>query len=184
MPYHDGEDPQSYHPERYAAIVRRRFEGLNCKLVLEPGRLIVGNAGILVTSVLYVKHGEAKTFVIVDAGMNDLVRPTLYDAWHEVVPVAAPKTHEKIVADIVGPVCETGDYIALGRAIAPPSPGDLLAVLTAGAYGAAQSGTYNTRPLVAEVLVDGARWAPIRPRQSVEELIGLDAVPDWLKESR
>jgi diaminopimelate decarboxylase len=179
VPYHEGEDPASYHPERYAEIVRRHFEGLGCKLVFEPGRLIVGNAGILVTRVLYVKRGEAKTFVIVDAGMNDLVRPTLYDAWHEIVPVEEARGREKILADIVGPVCETGDYLALGRMIAETTPGDLLAVLTAGAYGAAQSGTYNTRPLVPEVLVDGARWAVIRRRPSVADLIALDEIPGW-----
>jgi diaminopimelate decarboxylase len=137
---------------------------------------------VLVTRVLYVKRGEAKTFVIVDAGMNDLVRPTLYDAWHEIVPVAQPKKGcARILADVVGPVCETGDYIALGRMIPEPAPGDLLAVLTSGAYGAVQAGTYNSRPLVPEVLVDGARWAVVRERPSVEQLIALDAVPDWLR---
>jgi diaminopimelate decarboxylase len=181
IPYHEGEDPQSYHPERYAEIVRRHFGGLGCKVVLEPGRLIVGNAGILVTRVLYVKKGEAKTFVIVDAGMNDLVRPTLYDAWHELIPVAEAAGRQRILADIVGPVCETGDYIALGRSIPEPAQGDLLAVLTAGAYGAVQSGTYNTRPLIPEVLADGARFAVIRPRQSVEDIIALDATPGWLR---
>jgi diaminopimelate decarboxylase len=181
IPYHDGEDPQSYHPERYAAIVRRHFESLRCKLILEPGRLIVGNAGVLVTRVLYLKRGEAKNFVIVDAGMNDLVRPTLYDAWHEIAPVVSLPSGSKILADIVGPVCETGDYIALGRMVREPSPGDLLAILTAGAYGAAQSCTYNSRPLVPETLVDGGRWAIIRPRPAVEDLIALDAVPAWLR---
>ncbi len=180
IPYHAGEDPASYHPERYAEIVRRHFAGLGCKLIFEPGRLIVGNAGVLVTRVLYVKKGEAKTFVIVDAGMNDLVRPTLYDAWHEILPVKEPTSPETIVADIVGPVCETGDYLALGRAIAEPQPGDLLAVMTAGAYGAVQSGTYNTRPLIPETLVDGDRFAVIRERPSVEDVIALDRVPPWL----
>jgi diaminopimelate decarboxylase len=182
VPYHTGQDPDSYHPERYAEIVRRHFDGLGCKLVFEPGRLIVGNAGMLVTSVIYVKHGEAKNFVIVDAGMNDLIRPTLYDAFHEIIPVAQPAADNKhIVADVVGPVCETGDYLAHGRRMAEPAPGDLLAVLTAGAYGAVQAGTYNSRPLVPEVLVDGDRFAVIRPRPSIEELIALDRVPDWLK---
>jgi diaminopimelate decarboxylase len=160
--------------------VRRHFEGLGCKLVFEPGRLIVGNAGILVTRVIYVKHGEAKNFVIVDAGMNDLIRPTLYDAFHEIVPVAQRANGANYVADIVGPVCETGDYLGLHRDMAEPKPGDLLAVLTAGAYGAVQSGTYNSRPLVPEVLVDGERFAVIRPRESIEQLIALDHVPDWL----
>ncbi len=180
IPYHDGDDPQSYHPEKYAEIVRRHFGGLGCKLVLEPGRLIVGNAGILVTRVIYVKHGDAKTFVIVDAGMNDLIRPTLYDAWHDIIPVQKNADRPKIVADVVGPVCETGDYLAHGREIAEPRAGELLCVLTAGAYGAVQSGAYNTRPLVPEVLVDGDRFAVIRPRPSVAALIAQDHVPAWL----
>ncbi|MEF3366359.1 diaminopimelate decarboxylase [Methylocystis sp. 9N] len=180
VPYRDGEDPQSYHPEKYAEIIRRRFGDLGCKLVLEPGRLIVGNAGALITRVIYVKHGDAKTFVIVDAGMNDLIRPTLYDAWHDIIPVRECAERPKIVADIVGPVCETGDYLAHAREIAEPRAGELLCVLTAGAYGAVQSGTYNTRPLIPEVLVDGARYAVIRKRQSVAEIIALDSAPDWL----
>ena len=180
IPYHDGDDPQSYHPDKYAEIVRRHFGGLGCKLVLEPGRLIVGNAGILVTRVIYVKHGDAKTFVIVDAGMNDLIRPTLYDAWHDIIPVQKNADRRKIVADVVGPVCETGDYLAHGREIVEPRAGELLCVLTAGAYGAVQSGTYNTRPLVPEVLVDGDRFAVIRPRPSVAALIAQDHVPAWL----
>jgi len=179
IPYHAGEDPSSYHPELYAAIVRKHFGGSGLKLVMEPGRLIVGNAGVLVTQTLYVKQGEAKTFVIVDAGMNDLVRPTLYDAWHEIIPVTRTGA-EPILADIVGPVCETGDYLAQGRMIPAPQPGDLLAVLTAGAYGAVQAGTYNSRPLIPEVLVDGDRWAVIRPRPDIEALIGLDVVPEWV----
>ncbi|BDV32847.1 diaminopimelate decarboxylase [Methylocystis iwaonis] len=180
IPYHEGDDPQSYHPERYAEIVRRHFGGLGCKLVFEPGRLIVGNAGVLITRVIYVKRGEAKTFVIVDAGMNDLVRPTLYDAHHDLMPVREPTDRAEIVADVVGPVCETGDYLALGRKMPDAKPGELIAVLTSGAYGAVQAGTYNTRPLIPEVLVDGARYAVIRPRPSVAELIALDRVPDWL----
>jgi diaminopimelate decarboxylase len=181
VPYHTGQDPDSYHPERYAAVVRKHFAGLGCQLVFEPGRLIVGNAGILVTQVIYVKHGEAKNFVIVDAGMNDLIRPTLYDAFHEIIPVVQDKGVKRIVADIVGPVCETGDYLAHAREIAEPAPGDLLAVLTAGAYGAVQSGTYNSRPLIPEVLVEGDRFAVIRPRETIQELIALDRVPEWLK---
>jgi diaminopimelate decarboxylase len=180
IPYHDGDDPQTYHPERYAEIVRRHFAGLGCKLIFEPGRLIVGNAGVLVTRVIYVKRGDAKTFLIVDAGMNDLVRPTLYDAWHDILPVREPLDRGEIIADVVGPVCETGDYVALERRLPEAQPGELLAILTAGAYGAVQAGTYNTRPLIPEVLVDGARFAIIRPRPSIEELIALDRVPDWL----
>jgi len=179
VPYRHGEDPDSYHPEKYAAVVRRHFSGLDCKLLLEPGRLIVGNAGILVTRVLYVKQGEAKTFLIVDAGMNDLIRPTLYDAWHEIAPVVLDPRAPTITADVVGPVCETGDYLAHGRELPEPKPGDLLAVLTAGAYGAVQSGTYNSRPLIAEVLVSGNRHAEIRPRERLEDLIARDRLPPW-----
>ncbi len=180
VPYRAGDDPQSYHPEQYAAIVRRHFGDLGCKLVFEPGRLIVGNAGVLVTQVIYVKRGDAKTFVIVDAGMNDLVRPTLYDAWHDIIPVRDFPGRSTIEVDVVGPVCETGDYLALERELPEPRRGELLCVMTAGAYGAVQSGTYNTRPLVPEVLVDGSRYAVIRPRQTVEEILALDRMPDWL----
>jgi diaminopimelate decarboxylase len=178
IPYRAGDDPASYHPERYAAIVKKHTHNLGCALVLEPGRLLVGNAGVLVTRVLYVKKGEAKTFVIVDAGMNDLIRPTLYEAHHEVEPV-----HErggaKIAADVVGPVCETGDYLALDRRMEEPQAGDLLAIMSAGAYGAVQAGTYNTRALIPETMAKGAQWALIRPRQPVEALIAMDRVPDW-----
>jgi diaminopimelate decarboxylase len=180
VPYRFGNEPPP-HPEDYAAIVARRTGGLDCELFLEPGRLIVGNAGILMTTVLYVKRGEAKNFVIVDAAMNDLIRPTLYEAHHEIRPYAqAGADDPRLVADVVGPVCESGDYLALQRDLPEPRPGDLLAVLTAGAYGAVQAGTYNTRRLVPEVLVDGARFAVVRPRPSYEELIGLDKLPPWL----
>ncbi len=179
IPYGHWEDPESYHPERYADIVKARLSPLDCRLIFEPGRLIAGNAGILVTSVLYVKRGETKTFVIVDAAMNDLVRPTLYDAYHEALPVR-PGTAAEIIADIVGPVCETGDFLALSRKIPQPSPGDLLAIMSAGAYGAVQAGTYNSRLLVPEVLVNGDQYCVIRPRGTYEELIGLDKIPAWL----
>ncbi len=181
IPYHEGDDPESYHPERYAEIVKRRLGNLGCQLIFEPGRLIVGNAGILVTRVIYVKQGEAKRFVIVDAAMNDLVRPTLYDAHHEIQPLRAPAPGQKmILADIVGPVCETGDYLALGREMPEPQEGDLLAVMSAGAYGAVQAGTYNSRLLVPEVLVNAQEYAVVRPRGSYAELIGLDKIPAWL----
>jgi diaminopimelate decarboxylase len=128
-----------------------------------------------------VKRGEAKTFVIVDAGMNDLIRPTLYDAHHEIIPVRqAPAGGERIIADVVGPVCESGDFLAHERSLPALQPGDLLAVMSAGAYGAVQSGTYNTRPLVPEVLVRKAEWALVRPRLEVEALIALDRLPPWL----
>jgi diaminopimelate decarboxylase len=150
-------------------------------LIFEPGRLIVGNAGILVTRVLFVKHGDAKNFVIVDAGMNDLIRPTLYEAHHEIWPVREPdRASRRIRADMVGPVCESGDFLAIDRDLAEPAPGDLVAVMSAGAYGAVQAGTYNTRPLVPEVLVKDAEWALVRPRVSAEQLIALDRLPDWL----
>jgi diaminopimelate decarboxylase len=182
IPYRAGEDPESYHPDRYAKIVRARLGGLGCRLVFEPGRLIVGNAGVLVTRVLYVKRGEAKTFVIVDAAMNDLIRPTLYDAHHDVRPVRTPPPGAaEIVADVVGPVCETGDYLALDCRMPEPAPGDLLCLMSAGAYGAVQAGTYNSRLLVPEVLVKGAAFAVVRPRGTYAELIELDTIPAWLR---
>jgi diaminopimelate decarboxylase len=180
IPYREDNEPPP-DPDAYAAIVKNATRGLDCKLIFEPGRLIVGNAGILVTRVLYVKHGEAKTFIIVDAGMNDLIRPTLYDAHHDIRPVReAPVGAPRITADVVGPVCESGDFLALDRSLPAPQPGDLLAVMTAGAYGAVQAGTYNTRALIPEVLVRADEWAPVRPRQTVEQLIALDRMPPWL----
>ena len=181
IPYNEAENPESYHPDRYAAIVRKHTHNLGCKLVFEPGRLLVGNAGVLVTQVIYVKQGEGKTFVIADAAMNDLVRPTLYEAHHDIKPVREPAADaQRVVADLVGPVCETGDYLALGRDMVRPQAGDLIAIMSAGAYGAVQAGTYNTRLLIPEVLVDGARWAVVRPRRSYDDLIGLDKIPAWL----
>ncbi|MDB5598411.1 MAG: lysA [Xanthobacteraceae bacterium] len=180
IPYRDDDAPPP-HPDAYAAVVKRATRDLGCRLIFEPGRLIVGNAGILMTRVLYVKHGEAKTFVIVDAGMNDLIRPTLYEAHHEIWPVREPVAGAwRIKADVVGPVCETGDYLALDRDLVEPKAGDLLAVMTAGAYGAVQAGTYNTRALVPEVLVRDAQWALVRPRLNAEALIALDRMPDWM----
>ncbi len=180
IPYREDNTPPP-HPEAYAAIVKRHVGGLGTKLIFEPGRLVAGNAGILVTRVIYVKQGEGRTFVIVDAAMNDLVRPTLYDAYHAIRPIREPVPGAAMItADIVGPVCETGDYLALGRDIPDLSAGDLLAVMTAGAYGAVQAGTYNSRLLVPEVLVDGDRFAVVRPRPGYDALLGLDVVPDWL----
>jgi len=166
-------------PTAYADIVRKHMNKIGCRVFFEPGRLIAANAGILVTEVLYVKEGGDRTFVVVDAAMNDLIRPTLYDAHHRIGPVSESGA-EEIVCDIVGPVCETGDFFARERALPRPAPGDLLAVYSAGAYGAVQSGTYNSRLLVPEVLVDADRFAVVRPRQTYEELIGLDRLPDWL----
>jgi len=180
VPYREDNEPPP-DPNAYAAIVKGATRNLGCRLILEPGRLIVGNAGILVTRVLHVKHGDAKNFVVVDAGMNDLIRPTLYDAHHDIRPVREPAAGgRRIVADVVGPVCESGDYFALERELAAPEAGDYLALMTAGAYGATQSGTYNSRPLVPEVLVRKEEWALVRPRQGVEDLIALDRLPPWL----
>ena len=180
IPYREDNDPPP-NPDAYAAIVKDATRDLDCTLIFEPGRLLVGNAGILVTRVLYLKRGEAKNFIIVDAGMNDLIRPTLYEAHHEIRPVRRPAQDDwRLVADVVGPVCELGDFLALGRELAEPKPGDLLAVMTAGAYGAVQAGTYNTRPLVPEVLVREGEWALVRPRIEVEALIAMDRLPPWL----
>jgi diaminopimelate decarboxylase len=179
VPYR-GDNDVPPHPDEYAAMVKRVLGPLGLKLVLEPGRMFVGNAGILVTRVIYVKEGEGKTFVIQDGAMNDLIRPTLYEAHHDIWPVTeSRKSGEMIVADVVGGVCETGDYFAKDRRMPKPEAGDLLALMTAGAYGAVQAGTYNTRPLVPEVLVKGDHYAVIRRRPSYEELIGLDALAPW-----
>jgi diaminopimelate decarboxylase len=180
IPYHmDREAPPE--PLAYAAMVKRIAHNLGCTLLFEPGRLIVGNAGILVARVVYVKHGEAKNFVIIDAAMNDMIRPTLYEAHHDILPVvAAAPDAKRIVADVVGPVCESGDYLALERTLAEPKAGDLLAIMTSGAYGAVQAGTYNTRPLVPEVLVNGDQYAIVRPRVDVDALIAMDKPAPWL----
>jgi diaminopimelate decarboxylase len=164
----------------YAEIVKRATRNLECTLVLEPGRIIVGNAGILVTRVIHLKRGESRTFVIVDAGMNDLIRPTLYEAHHDIRLVRVQQGGNRIPVDVVGPVCESGDFFALDRELAPAQAGDLLAIMTAGAYGAVQAGTYNTRPLIPEVLVRKGEWALVRPRLQVEELIALDRLAPWL----
>jgi len=180
IPYREDNEPPP-HPDAYAAMVKRATRDLGCKLIFEPGRLIVGNAGILVTSVIYLKRNDAKTFVIVDAGMNDLIRPTLYEAHHDIRPVREPSTGApRIIVDVVGPVCESGDFLALDRDMPAPRAGDLLAVMTAGAYGAVQSGTYNTRALVPEVLVREGEWALVRPRLEVSDLIALERLPPWL----
>ena len=167
------------HPDEYAAMVKRTLGHLGLKYMLEPGRLIVGNAGIMVTRVIYVKENEGKHFIIQDGAMNDLIRPTLYEAYHEIISVDESRNAQTFEADVVGPVCETGDYFAKARRMPQVREGDLLAVMTAGAYGAVQSGTYNTRPLIPEVLVKGDKWAVIRARQTYEELIGLDQLAPW-----
>jgi diaminopimelate decarboxylase len=180
IPYYEDNDPPP-DPQAYGALVKRAMRGLDCKLIFEPGRLIVGNAGIVLTRVLYLKRGEAKNFVVVDAGMTELIRPTLYDAHHNLRPVVEPAPNaRRIVADVVGPVCESGDFLALDRDLVEPKPGDLLAIMSAGAYGAVQGGTYNTRALAPEVLVRDGEWALVRPRLEVDQLIGLDRLPPWL----
>ncbi|WP_296583823.1 diaminopimelate decarboxylase [Xanthobacter sp.] len=174
-------DPVPPSPAAYAEVVGRALGDLKLPLVFEMGRMLVANAGILVTRVIYVKKGEGKTFVVVDAAMNDLIRPTLYEAHHDIVPVAEPAAGATMaVADVVGPVCETGDFLALDRPLPEVKPGDLLAVMTAGAYGAVQSGTYNTRALVPEVLVRGPEAAIVRPRVDPAALIALDRPAPWL----
>lgn len=181
IPYRAGEEAPP-EPKAYADVVKRAVKGLDCTLLFEPGRMLVGNAGILVTRVLYMKPGDVKNFVIVDAAMNDLVRPTLYEAHHEILPVKqAADSAPPFVADIVGPICESSDYMAKDRTLVEPKEGDLLAIMSAGAYGAVQAGTYNTRALVPEVLVRDDRYAVVRPRLEVEDIIALDRDAPWLQ---
>jgi len=182
VPYRGSNDVPP-HPDEYARLVKETLGDLDATIYLEPGRMIAGNAGILVTRVLYAKDGAGRRFTIVDAAMNDLIRPTLYEAYHEVWPVDGSRAGPLVLQDIVGPVCETGDYLALERELPAFAEGDLLAVMTAGAYGAVMSSTYNTRPLVPEVLVRGGDYAVVRPRPSYDDLIGLDRLPPWLTSS-
>jgi diaminopimelate decarboxylase len=176
--YRDREAPPP--PSAYAAMVKRVTHNLGCTLMFEPGRMIVGNAGILVTRVIYLKHGAGRNFIVIDAAMNDFIRPTLYEAHHDIIPVMQASGARSIVADVVGPVCETGDYLALDRTLPEPKAGDLLAVMTAGAYGAVQSSTYNTRALIPEVLVKDDQYAVVRPRVDVDALIAMDKPAPWL----
>jgi diaminopimelate decarboxylase len=180
VPYRSGNEvPPS--PQEYAEVVRETVGSLRLAIYLEPGRMIVANAGVLVSRVLYPKRGRDKTFLIVDAAMNDLIRPTLYEAHHEIWPVEeALRNRESVLQDVAGPICESGDYLALERKLPPFAAGDLLAFMTAGAYGSAMSSTYNSRLLVPEVLVRGDAWAVVRPRQTYADLIGADRVPEWL----
>lgn len=168
-------------PDAYAEIVKEVFAGADFQLLFEPGRLIVGNAGILVTRVIFVKEGSTKRFAIVDAAMNDLMRPTLYDAKHEIIPVQQPETDAKMVmSDIVGPVCETGDKFAENVSLPLPTADDLLAIRSAGAYGAVMASSYNTRALVPEVLVRDDAFSVVRRRVEVEDLLGYEELPAWL----
>ncbi|MBC8158935.1 MAG: diaminopimelate decarboxylase [Alphaproteobacteria bacterium] len=182
IPYgDDADDMTSPEPQDYAAVVKDTTDDLGCRLIFEPGRVIVGNAGVLVTRVLYVKHGPTRRFAIVDAAMNDLIRPALYDAYHDIEPVTEPSADTGIVeTDVVGPVCETGDTFAVQRPLPEAEADDLLAIRSAGAYAASMSSTYNTRPLIPEVLVKDDAFAVVRPRLSVEEMIAREAYPDWL----
>ncbi|MEE2721638.1 MAG: diaminopimelate decarboxylase [Pseudomonadota bacterium] len=167
-------------PTDYADIVRDVFGDMDVALMLEPGRRLVGEAGILVTEIVYMKESGGRSFAVVDAAMNDLIRPTLYEAWHDIDPVAEPDGDARSPVDIVGPVCETGDIFAVQRDMPPLQSGYLLAIRSAGAYGAVMSSTYNSRLLIPEVMVNGDHSAVIRPRQDYDTLIGLDTVPDWI----
>lgn len=181
IPYDpDAETPPS--PTAYGAMIKEVLGDMDCSIILEPGRLIAGNAGILLSELLFVKEGEDRTFYIVDAAMNDLLRPAMYEAFHAIVPVTEANGDTRVTADFVGPVCETGDTFAKGRETPPLEPGDLVAFKSAGAYGAVMASTYNSRELVPEVLVNGEDYAVVRKRQTLDELIGLDTVPAWLKE--
>lgn len=170
-------------PAAYARLIATVAAKLDVKVVVEPGRFLVGNAGALITRVLYIKTGRNRRFVIVDAAMNDLMRPALYDAWHDIVPIAAPRG-KRTPADVVGPVCETTDIFARDRLLPVLASKDLVAVLSAGAYGAAMASDYNSRPLVPEVLVKGRHFAVIRPRQSIEAMLSRDTLPPWFKPAR
>jgi diaminopimelate decarboxylase len=180
IPYHAESEPPP-RPEVYAALVHEKLGGLGCRLLFEPGRIISGNAGVLVASVIYNKATDAKRFLIVDAAMNDLIRPTLYDAHHDILPVNEARIAEpRIMQDVVGPVCESSDFFAKDRALPLMAPSELLAVMTAGAYGAVQANDYNSRLRVPEVLVKGEDWALIRPRQTYDEMLGAESSAPWL----
>jgi diaminopimelate decarboxylase len=171
-------------PGAYADVVRETVGDLGCRLIFEPGRMLVGNAGVLLARVLRVKEGSTRTFVILDAAMNDLLRPALYGAWHAIVPVHEPANtatlHE---VDIVGPICETGDTFATARRMPPVKEGDLVVIRTAGAYGRAMASAYNARPLTPEVLVDGGAWAVVQERVTVADLLSRQHLPSWLADA-
>ena len=180
VPYENSNMPPP-DPDAYGAMVTRVTKDLNCSLSFEPGRLIAANAGVLVSRVIYVKRGEAKTFLIIDAGMNDLIRPAMYDAHHEIASVVQPAAGARHTDyDVVGPVCETSDLFAAGRSMPELKSGDLVAILSAGAYGAVMASDYNARPAAPEVLVSGEQWGIVRPRESYADLIAKDRIPDWL----
>ncbi|MDP1750904.1 MAG: diaminopimelate decarboxylase [Reyranella sp.] len=166
----------------FMAVVAKETDGLGCELTFEPGRRLVGEAGVLVSEVILVKPGAAKTFVIVDAAMNDLIRPTLYEAWHDILPVREPRQDAAMIrCDIVGPICESGDFLAQNRDLPPLAAGDLVMIRSAGAYGAVMASSYNTRPLAPEVMVDGTRFAVIRPRPTIDEMLSAERFPPWME---
>lgn len=168
-------------PVEYGAMIREELGHLGCEIEIEPGRLVAGNAGVLISQVIYLKSGEGREFLILDGAMNDLIRPAMYDAYHDIIPVTEPAAGaEQRPYDIVGPVCESGDTFAKGRMMPPLADGDLVAFRSAGAYGAVMSSEYNTRPLVPEVLVHGHQFAVIRPRPTFDEMINRDTIPEWL----
>jgi diaminopimelate decarboxylase len=168
-------------PSDYGAMVKRTLGHLDCEIEIEPGRLIAGNAGLMVSEVIYVKSGEGRDFLILDGAMNDLIRPAMYDAWHDIIPVVEPAVGvERAPIDVVGPVCESGDTFARQRMMPPLAAGDLVAFRSAGAYGAVMSSEYNSRPLIPEVLVHGDQFAVIRRRPSFDEMINRDTIPEWL----
>jgi diaminopimelate decarboxylase len=181
VPYRDNSEPPP-HPEIYAALVKEKLGGLGCKFLFEPGRMIAGNSGVLVTRVIYNKVTAARRFLIVDAAMNDLIRPTLYDAYHEIWPVDEKRALQSRTAqDVVGPICESSDFLAKDRLLPPLPAGDLIAVMTAGAYGAVQSSSYNSRLLIPEVLVKGDQWALVRARPSYDEVLKAERFAPWLE---
>ena len=183
VPYGEADEVENPHPEAYTEVVRNTLGHLGTELIFEPGRMIAGNSGVLVTRVIYAKESADKTFLIVDAGMNDLIRPTLYGAFHNIVPEIQPTPGADLFnVDVVGPICETGDTFAKDRKLPQTKADDLLVVRTAGAYGAVQSSTYNTRALIPEVMINGDRHCVVRRRMTVEDIIALDQLPDWLSE--
>jgi diaminopimelate decarboxylase len=176
--YFDGNKPPS--PAAFAAMTERVVEGLDVQLAFEPGRVIVANAGVLLSRVIHVhERPDGKRFLVVDAAMNDLMRPALYDAYHDIRPVSASEDAQRLY-DVVGPVCETGDTFTKARLLPPLKAGDLIAFMTAGAYGAAMAGEYNSRLLVPEVLVNGDRYALVRPRPTYEDMLARETMADWL----
>jgi diaminopimelate decarboxylase len=186
IPYEGPDSEGGAHPpapKEYASLINRLTSDLDCQLMLEPGRLIAGNAGILVTRIIYIKPTDHRRFVIIDAAMNDLIRPSFYEAYHAIIPVYQDDNDQRLAApvDVVGPVCETSDIFAVNRFLPPCKEGDLLAVRSAGAYGAVMSSSYNTRLLIPEILVHGDQWSEVRPRPSYESLFASEQIPSWIK---